>query len=344
MPYQRTACLGSGFFGEVWLEADAALNRRCAAKYLDVSRLPAGLIFNEAQAMLNAEHDNVVRIYSADLEAGVPVIRMEYLPDGSIADRYGGRPTSVATALHAVEEACRGVEALHARGILHRDLKPGNLLMGAGGRIKVSDFGLACSVTNVAGAPPWGYTEHLPPEALGGSGGIDSVVGDIYALGVTLYRLLNGDHMMRSIAQPGRSVLDLVAAGRYPNRKQWQLHIHDRLRKVARKAMHVDPQRRYDSASQLRHALETARPVMSWEPVTIVGPGVAWEAISTDGSVHCRARLSPNRHGQQVFEIERQGPGGHFRMSRSDCLTRNTVKEVLPHAASVLQRVATEGR
>lgn len=90
---------------------------------------------------------------------GIPVIRMEYLPAGSVADVFGGGPAPVAEALHVLEESCRGVEALHARGVLHRDLKPANLLLGDGGRIKVSDFGLACHLTNIAGAPPWGYTE-----------------------------------------------------------------------------------------------------------------------------------------------------------------------------------------
>lgn len=192
MPYRQLVCLGSGFFGEVWLEEDEGLGRRCAVKYLKPGRLPPGPVFAEAQAMVDAEHDNVVRLYSADIEGAVPVIRMEYLPNGSVADRFGGSPAPVADALHVLEEACRGVEALHARGVLHRDLKPANLLIGHDGRIKVSDFGLACHLANVGGAPPWGYTEHLPPEAFAADGAIETVAGDIYALGVTLYRVLNG--------------------------------------------------------------------------------------------------------------------------------------------------------
>ena len=293
--------------------------------------------------MLDAQHDNVVRVYSADTEAGIPVIRMEYLPLGSVADRYNGRPLPVREDLHVLEEACRGAEALHARGVLHRDLKPANLLIEESGRIKVSDFGLACKVASVAGAPPWGYTEHLPPEALVGSGGIDTVPGDVYALGVTLYRLLNGDDLMRAVAAPRADVASLITAGRYPDRTKWQPHIHDRLRRVARKAMHRDPARRYSSASELRHALEGVRPKMSWVPVTIAGPGLAWEATAPDGGSQFRARLGPTRRGKHLFEIERQGPGGHFRVSRTDSLTDSTHKEVLAHAENVLQRVATEG-
>lgn len=349
MPYNRKACLGSGFFGEVWLEEDLGLSRLCAAKYLNPTRLPAGVKFAEAQVMLGAEHDNVVRVYSADTEQDattgveVPVIRMEYLPGGSIADRYQGEPLPVADALHVLEEACRGVEALHAREILHRDLKPANLLIGEGGTIKVSDFGLACEVANVAGAPPWGYTEHLPPEALAGTGAIDAIEGDIYALGVTLYRLLNGDAMLRARATGGVHVPALIIAGKYPDRTKWQPHVHDRLRRVARKAMHCDPSRRYTSASELRHALEGARPMMSCVPVAIPGPGWAWEGVSADGRYRCRARLSPNQRAEYLFELERQAPAGTFRASRQDLLTDSSLKETLRHAADVLQRVATDG-
>lgn len=342
MPYNRIACLGSGFFGEVWLEEDAALKRPCAAKYLNPARLPPGAIFTEAQVMLDAEHENVVRVYSADLEEAIPVIRMEYLPAGSVADRYRGEPVPVVVALHSLEEACRGVEALHARGVLHRDLKPANLLIGGGGRIKVSDFGLACEVANVAGAPPFGYTEHLPPEAVAGTGAIDSVVGDVYALGVTLYRLLNGDDMLRAVATPGADLLLRIAEGKYPDRSNWQLHVHDDLRRVTRKAMHRDPGRRYVSASELRHALERVRPKVSWVPVPVAGSGSAWDGVRRDGS-QCVARLSQNQRGRYVFEFQRRGPSGILRVSRGDRLLSDTIKEAKAHAAKVLQRVAVDG-
>lgn len=344
MPYNRKSCLGTGYFGEVWLEEDLGLDRHCAAKYLNPARLPGGPVFTEAQIMLDAEHENVVRVYSADFEAGIPVIRMEYLPAGSVADRYQGMPAPVGDAINIMEDACRGVEALHARGVLHRDLKPANLLIASKDRIKVSDFGLACEVAKIGGAPPWGYMEHLPPEALAGSGSIDDSAGDIYALGVTLYRLLNGDEMMRSLTKPNVDVPALILAGKYPNRTKWQPYIHDRLRRVTRKALHIDPSHRYGSASELRHALEGARPVMSWVPVSTAGQDLAWEATASRGASQCRARLSRTSGGDYLFELERRGSGVHFRASRGDELTSDSRGDALAHAATVLQRVATIGR
>lgn len=344
MPYRRLVCLGSGFFGEVWLEEDEGLGRQCAAKYLNPGRLPPGPAFVEAQTMVDSEHGNVVRVYSADIEGAIPVTRMEYLPNGSVAGRFGGLSAPVADALHVLEEACRGVEALYARGVLHRDLKPANLLIGDADCVKVSDFGLACHLANVGGAPPWGYTEHLPPEALAAGGAIETVAGDVYALGVTLYRLLNGDALMRSVAATAGDVPALVAAGKYPDRRRWAPHLHDSLRRVVRKAMNPDPARRYPSASELRHALEGVRPTVSWAPVGSIAAATVWEGTNVDSTARFRARLGTSLRGRYVFELARQGPSGTFRTIRADDLGSDSSRETAAHAASVLQRVAVEGR
>ena len=163
--------------------------------------------------MVAAEHDHVVTVYSAELEGGQPVIRMEYLPDGSVADRYSGNPVPVAEAIRIMADACRGVEHLHVRGILHRDIKPGNLLLTPTCNVKVSDFGLACPIANASGAPQTAYRRHLPPEAASQGTGIITTRGDVYAAGVTAYRLLNGDQALKGIITPGADPMELIAKG-----------------------------------------------------------------------------------------------------------------------------------
>jgi serine/threonine protein kinase len=228
LPYQKQQYLGGGFFGKVWLEMDTALGRPCAAKYLEMDFVSSSTkSFAEAQMMVAAEHDHVVAVYSAELEGKQPVIRMEYLPNGSVADNYCGNPVPVAEAIRIMEDACRGIAHLHIRGILHRDIKPANLLLTATGSVKVSDFGLSHPIANLGHASPAGYYRHVPPEAAGSGSGITSIAGDVYAAGVTAYRLLNGDQALKGIVAPGADYSGVIAKGKYPDRALWQPHIHD---------------------------------------------------------------------------------------------------------------------
>jgi serine/threonine protein kinase len=314
MAYQRIRVLGRGHFGEVWLEEDQALDRRCAAKYLNVARLPSGTDpFAEAQQMLAAEHPHVVRVYSADEEGGVPVIRMEYLPDGSVADRYGSGPLRVGLALSILTDACRGVEYLHTRGLLHRDLKPGNLLVAADGRRCVSDFGLACPQNDPPSGLPLAYLPHLPPESLG-SGIIEAVTGDLYALGVTLHRLLCGDAASMAPLQAGVALDPLVRTGSFPDRGLPGPHVHKAVRRALTKALHVDASKRYATARDLRHALEACLPVVSWGPAA--GKPDAWEGEAMDGRAQWWAEIGRSKTGSWHLRVRRQLAGGQPRAHR----------------------------
>jgi serine/threonine-protein kinase len=223
--------------------------------------------------------------------------------------------------------------------VLHRDLKPANLLLDDDRQVKVSDFGLACKLADVANAPPWGYIEHLPPESVV-RGGIDSAVGDVYALGVTLYRLLNGDEMMRSAMPPDGDPTPLIVAGKYPNRGAWRLHVHDSLRRVVRKALHPDPARRYPSASALRHALEGVRPLVSWAQDK---DEMSWTGINPSSGVLWDARVVRDGRGRWGFASER-GRADKRRRVGADHLSGASRKDAIAHGMAVLDRVATKAR
>lgn len=342
MPYIQLQYLGGGFFGDVWLEEDTGLGRKCAAKRLNVSRVAPGASFAEAQTMIAAEHDHVVAVYSAELEGNQPVIRMEYLPDGSVADRHGGLPVAVDEAIRIIEDACRGVAHLHVRGILHRDVKPANLLIAPTGEIKVSDFGLSCRIADLSAAPPQMYLSHLPPESAAQRVGITTPAGDVYALGVTTYRLLNGDQALRGIVPPGSDPFDAIARGKYPDRKVWLPHIHDRLRKAVLKAMHVDPNKRYSDARKFRQALEQARPRVSWWPSNPAS-GLEWEGLSRKDGTAWRASVEPRPRGGSRFTVNRRLLGKAWRNRPADTANFATDQEAIDFAEVVLDRIAVLG-
>jgi serine/threonine protein kinase len=338
--YTSIRRLGAGSFGEVWLESDDALGRQCATKYLNTARLtPDADVHAEAQAMVIAQHPNVVAVYSADEVRGAPVIRMEYLPNGSVEDKYHGAAVAVGDAIRLIEEACRGVEHLHACGLLHRDIKPANLMLDENGVAKVSDFGLSCQRGATEGVPPWSYMVHLPPEAVGTAGGITTPVGDVYGLGITAFRLLNGDSMFKQSFVSTAELLAAIAAGTYPVRNRWLPQIHPALRKTIRKALNVKPGERYHSAVDFRHALEKARPLVSWAQGD---HAQSWDGVSPRNGTSWRAECLPSR-GADRFTLERRLSGRRWRNVGSDSKVFASSSEALNYAEQVLGRLAATG-
>lgn len=337
MPYTNLGILGNGHFGDVFLERDEALGRLCAAKYL---RPTGANPYAEAQAMLAVEHDNVVRVYSADEDApGQVVIRMEFHQRGSLQDIHKGAPVNVDVVVRELEQACRGLHHLHSLDLLHRDLKPANMLVSDDDTVKLSDFGLCLPAAAVGSAPAIGYVAHLPPESIKESGEITDVAGDIFAMGVTLRRLLDGDRHLDALkAQGVPAVKRAIIDGKFPS-PTFPPHVHDKLRRVARKATHADPAKRFSTAADLRHALEQARPTVAWS-ISFPAPNITvWDGIGSGGT-EWRARMETDANGRHSFMVEKRLPGKASRIQHA-----HDAKDLAPsvahrHATDVLGGIA----
>ncbi|HEU4538404.1 MAG TPA: alpha/beta fold hydrolase, partial [Polyangiaceae bacterium] len=187
--------LGSGGMGAVFLARDRDLDRPVALKVLHTRDLAALRRFRrEATAVARLSHPNVVQLYELGLDAAAPYLVMEYAAGGPLSQACRG-PTPWPRAARLVLGAARGLGAAHAVGVVHRDVKPANLLLAApdGDAVKVADFGLA----KLAGAEPLtregsvlGTVGYLSPEQAGGEP-VDARA-DVYGLGVVFFRLLCG--------------------------------------------------------------------------------------------------------------------------------------------------------
>lgn len=190
--------LGSGGMGLVYLATDEVLGRQVAVKLLaDNLALDADArerFSREARAAARLTHPNVVQVFDVGEEQGRPYFVMEYVPGASLADlvRHEG-PMSAAAVEDVAVHALRGLGRAHGAGLLHRDLKPGNLLRSAAGVVKVTDFGVA-QAAELPGMTRTGLVlgtlPYLAPERL--TGGPASVASDLYGLGATLLELLTG--------------------------------------------------------------------------------------------------------------------------------------------------------
>ncbi|MBN8662490.1 MAG: serine/threonine protein kinase [Candidatus Obscuribacter phosphatis] len=145
----------------------------------------------EAQTLQSLRHDNIVSVYDAGITDDYVYLAMEYIPDGSVKSIYNAQPLPVSKAVAVTRDISYDLEHAHNNGFVHRDIKPGNILLGASRSAKLSDFGLASKLSNAGIASASSYPAHGAPEMI--SGNVSTTQSDIYGLGVTLYRLMNGD-------------------------------------------------------------------------------------------------------------------------------------------------------
>lgn len=188
--------IGSGSYSRVYLGYGRLMMRLSAIKVLQPDSYGEGLIdealATEAQAMARIEHENVVAIHGVDFHRGVPMVIMEYVDNGALSEqlRGHGKLGEIATLRYAIG-AAKGLQAAAERGIVHRDIKPGNILLTSRGVVKVTDFGLSCHratrATDVVGTP-----YYVSPEVVVKTR-IDHRA-DIYSLGCMLYHLLTGKY------------------------------------------------------------------------------------------------------------------------------------------------------
>ena len=283
--------VGAGFFGQVLLAHDRAVNELRAVKFISTARVINPNFYAEAQALSALQHPNIVHVKDAGpLPGGNTYIAMEWLQNGSIEGRLAAGDLRLRQAISYAIDACRGLEYAHALQYVHRDIKPGNIMIGDAGEGKLSDFGLAEKIAPRVDAAGLGYLTHRAPEMILHNQA--NALTDIYAMGVTLYRMVNGI-ASPNFTYPG-NLNDAIVRGRFPNRSGYGPTIPRSLRAVINKAMNTDPTRRYQSASDLRHALEQQHVLCDWTYASTASSDT-WKGSGDDFVCEVTGREQPTR-------------------------------------------------
>lgn len=271
--------LGGGHFGEVWLAVDVGLNVQVALKCIPLDKIiDQQNFFYEAQILKTAEHPNIIKVNdTGTLKDGRVYVSMEYLNKGSLEDEARGAYVALTRAKRLMIDVLRGLEYAHSKEIIHRDIKPANILIGDNLEGKLSDFGLALkdvqSINLYSFNDKYGYVLHLAPE-------INTIkdysyLSDIYACGVTLYRLVNGDSYLQGFSQQPSLARRESLKGNFPNRNLYRSFVPRSLRMIINKAMEVKPSRRFQNAQEMRRALEQLKINMNWCE-TLLPNGIRW--------------------------------------------------------------------
>jgi eukaryotic-like serine/threonine-protein kinase len=195
--YRMEALLATGGMGEVWAARDLLLDRAVAVKVLGGALAGDGRaaerLRREARAAARLDHPNIARVLDLGEHDGRPYLVMELLEGESLAARIDlAGPLPAAEAARIVAAVADALEAAHQAGVVHRDVKPGNVFLTTSGEVKVLDFGIARSAhdTALTTGDLLGTAAYLAPERVLGDRATPAA--DIYALGVVLYELLAG--------------------------------------------------------------------------------------------------------------------------------------------------------
>ena len=336
--YRLEGCVAYGGVGEVWRATDRVLGRPVAVKLLrtEYAQHPEVLTRFRAEARHagSVSHPGIAQVYDygEDGAAASPYLVMELVDGPSLARVLAAGPLAPAHAMDVLAQAAAGLQAAHAAGLVHRDIKPGNLLVGPSGQVKITDFGIAHAAWSApitqTGALV-GTPAYLAPERV--VGGPATPASDLYSLGVVAYQCLTGTLPFQGIPH------EVTAAHRHRTLPPLPPAVPAGAAELVLDLTATDPAARPASAGEvaaragrLRDALAghpTAAPpagepggppaaqAMGLEPVTLAGGPVPWAgepATLTDTSppdmppTHRRPRragMGPRRKGMRPARV-----------------------------------------
>ena len=269
--YQLLRPIASGGMADVYLARDPALGREVALKLPKLERLSAeGLarFRGEAQAVARLEHPAIVPLYDYGDHDGRPYLVMRYMPGGSLADRIDRRGANLPDTLAVIDRIAAALDYAHTQGIVHRDVKPDNILFDAADAAYLTDFGVA-RIMSLAGGQSLtgtglaiGTVDYMSPEQALGRPNLDGR-SDVYSLGVVLFEMLAGDVPYKADSALQRAMQHVNAP--IPSIRQRRPDLPPATQTVIEQALAKEPRDRYATASttavDLRRVAAGARPV-----------------------------------------------------------------------------------
>jgi beta-lactam-binding protein with PASTA domain/tRNA A-37 threonylcarbamoyl transferase component Bud32 len=298
--YQLISVVGGGGMAQVYKARDNVLGRIVAVKLLREQYTGDSQFVvrfkREAQAAANLAHPNIVNVYDVGQDGDLYYIVMEYIAGASLKEvitSSGPFPANKATSIAI--QILAGIEYAHRNGLIHRDIKPQNVLIGPDGTVKVTDFGIAKSVSDLGlteAGLALGTAHYFSPEQAKGERVVPA--SDIYALGVTLYEMLTGKLPFESDSVMGLAYKHLSEPPRPP--RELNPSVPARLEAIVMKALAKDPNERFASAAEMEKALRSM--LAGGQQATVEVPVARPNIVAPGGRQGSRGRQTSRLGGQ----------------------------------------------
>ncbi len=325
--YEIISCIGSGGMADVYKAKDHKLNRLVAIKMLKEEYRADGAFVSkfrvEAQAAAGLTHANIVNVYDVGEENGVNFIVME-LVEGITLKEYIAKkeklPVREATSI-ALQVAA-GLETAHANGIIHRDVKPQNIIISVDGKAKIADFGIARAATsNTINSSVMGSVHYCAPEQT--RGGYSDAKSDIYSMGIVMYEMVTG-----RVPYDGSSTVEValkhLQEEMIPPRRL-NPEVPFSTEQIILKCTQKSPDRRYANMSELIRDLKQSLvdPDGNFVTIPTVSRDAQTKMLSKDEVSRIKQgavmpSYSERQRGSALEELEREEHGAREEMQRRE--------------------------
>lgn len=299
--YRLLSLIAQGGFGDIYLAEHVHLGTQAAIKVLHtrLANEDVALFRREARTVARLIHPNIVRVFDFDVQATVPFLVMDYAPNGSLRQRHSkGEPVPLPTVIEYVKQLTDGLQYAHDEKVIHRDVKPENMLLGRRNEVLLSDFGIALaaqSSRSLSTQDVAGTFAYMAPEQLQGK---PRQASDQYSLGIVAYEWLSGERPFHG------SFVELYSQHSFvnpPSLIERGIPLSSQVEHVVMKALAKDPHQRFESVRAFAIALEQAYTT----PIVLASPT---ENVSTPFTETTPIKV-PTPHDPMSEEIERVAEG-----------------------------------